>query len=198
MDPLVILMILGQIVLLAGVIIQLLNDNSYANDSDLTLTLKNYVYWGLISISFIVIILTSYDFMTSISVWLESEKINEENWAIYTLIVIEIVGSLLFLGQSDPLITKVGMVLGSAGIIVTMLFYKDFKASHLIFWAFVTITTILSIKKWTFLEHNTENTIRFIVLAMVVTFLTSYMVKSWNIKRKNRSKQAIQKTQQAN
>lgn len=178
------LMILGQMILLAGLMIEFLL--RVENISiDLGNILINHVYWGLTATGFLLITVASYDFIGEILALFKTPRKKREDGPIFLAAGVGILGCLCFLAKIQA--SSTWLTLGAIGFTITIIYYKDLKAIHAVSWAFLTIALIIGLNKWVFLQAHTSSG-KWLIAAMVMTFLASYISKAWMIKRERKRK----------
>ncbi|MCX6822552.1 MAG: hypothetical protein NTX91_00955 [candidate division SR1 bacterium] len=179
------LMIIGQLILLAGIVVGFLNETNNISVS-LGATLINHIYWALMVIALTLISITSYDFVQYIRDELNDKvKGTEGTPIIHLLSVMGILGCLFFIGFVVPSAGYIWAIFCAIGCIATIIFYKEIKASHGMIWAILTMVLVLmTSNKWTFLENNAPNKKLQILITMVSIFIISFIVKQGSIKFK--------------
>ena len=180
-NPLIVLMILGQLILLAGIVLELMLETGNIETS-IGVSLINHTYWGLIATSFLLIIVASYDFIKAALPNIKAPVMEKEDTPIYLGSFMGILGCLFFVGQIYPAGTSAWIGLSLFGIAVILIYLKDLKACHAMLFAVLTIASIVSMQKWSFLEAH-ANRGKWIIGAMAFTFVMSVIVESWQVRR---------------
>jgi hypothetical protein len=175
------LMVIGQLVLLAGMIMSFLIETGNIPLNSGTIIIS-HIYGALLAIAFLLIMVATYDFIHHIG-HLLTKKLDED-WNIHLLSLMGITG-LFYVAELTPEIGIVWMAFCIFGTITMLITHNDVKSTHGMVWAITIIVLIVSMHKWSFLESHVSRG-KWIIAAMVLTFLTSYISKAWKVKRERK------------
>lgn len=159
------LMILGQLVLLAGTLISVLNLNDHS-----TFILQQHVEWGLLIISALLMLITSYDALRN------AEPKTNKLRIVYATSLGSVMGFLFLVSNIASHATFTWLMFALLGPIVTLIYHKEFTSMHCMVWAWAIVMGMVGLKKLPFDDNVSWETAGLTILVMTCISCLGFII----------------------